>query len=161
MTARHLRRLVAFALVAVLVPLLGAGPVTADPISDKRAQAAKIASDLRAQGDRVEQLSEQLDQARLQADTVTAKLQDAEAKMAATDAQAASVRRALADQAVSAYVTAGEPSTSLKSTNDLVVHQVYSDALAGRQVDALDAVRQLHEQLNEERANLEAARKSA
>src|SRR5437588_10274629 len=141
MTARHLRRLVAFALVAVLVPLLGAGPVTADPISDKKAQAAKIAADLRAQGDRVEQLSEQLDQARLKADTVTAQLQAAEAKMAATDAQAALVRKALADQAVDAYVSAGQQQASLKNTNDLVVQQVYADALAGRQIDALDAVR--------------------
>jgi peptidoglycan DL-endopeptidase CwlO len=148
-------------LVAVIVPILGAGPVTADPISDKKAQAAKIAAALRAEGDRVEQLSEQLDQARLRSDTVAQKLADAEAKMAATDAQAATVRRALSDQAVSAYVTAGEPTTSLKNTNDLVVQKVYADALAGRQVDALDAVRQLRQQLAEERANLQDARKAA
>ena len=96
--------------------MLGSAPVAADPISDKKAQAAKIAAELRAEGDRVEQLSEQLDQARLRADTVAQKLQAAEAKMAATDAQAATVRKALADQAVNAYVSAGQPTTSLKNT---------------------------------------------
>src|SRR5581483_11811465 len=90
--------------LALLAPLMVAGVASADQISDKQSQAAQLAQELQAKGDRESALAEQVDQARLHADDVNAKLAKARADMAALDVQAAAVKSALRDQATDSYI---------------------------------------------------------
>ena len=78
--------------LALLAPLAGAGTASADPISDKKAEAGRLAQEIQAKGDRESQLAEQVDQARLRAQDVNAKLAKAQADMAALDTKASAVR---------------------------------------------------------------------
>src|SRR3954469_2784700 len=111
--------------LATLVPLTGIGPAAADPIADKKAQAAQLARDIEAKGERVSILAEQVNRARLEADTVNNKLAKARADMAATDAKAASVRSALRDQAINSYVKAGTPTAIRTNGLDPAVERAY------------------------------------
>ena len=80
--------------LAFLAPLAGTTAASADPISDKKAQASQLAQELEARGERESQLAEQVDRARLAADDVNAKLAKAQADMAAVDTRAAGVMAA-------------------------------------------------------------------
>ena len=147
--------------LATLIPLTGISPAAADQISDKKAQAAQMARDLQAKGERVSVLAEQVDQARLKADSVNAQLAKAQADMAATDAKAAAVTAALRDQAIDSYVRAGTQTTVRTSGVDPAVEHAYVAALSSNQTDALDQMRQVRLQLNEQQAQLNTAKKAA
>src|ERR1700674_2733496 len=87
MTPRRIRRLGVRVVVASLSGLLAASligvlPAGASPITDKKAQATRIAQQIQAQGLKVEQLAEALDQARLATEALQAKIVVTEAQMA-------------------------------------------------------------------------------
>jgi peptidoglycan DL-endopeptidase CwlO len=165
MTPWHLRRLGVAVVVAALAPLLAAGPVTADQISDKRAQAAQLASQIQAQGQVVSRLSEQVDQARLKAAEVDQQLSSAQSKLGQTDATARSLEGRLRDQAVTQYVHGGSAATlqalARGRINDLVLSQTYMETAAANETDSLNQLRLVHQQINEQRAQLADARRSA
>ena len=116
MTPRRIRRLgvrvvVASTIGLLVAPLTGVLPAGASPITDKRAQAARIAQQIQAQGLKVEHLAEALDQARLTTEALQAKIVVTEAQIAQTTARAAKVREAVRAQAVTLFVTGGRAAT--------------------------------------------------
>ena len=85
MTPRHRRRLsVLVASIALLLPLLDALRVSASPIDDKRAEAARIAAKLDAMGEHLSVLDEQFNQARIRLTQAQAQVAAARQKAAET-----------------------------------------------------------------------------
>jgi cell wall-associated NlpC family hydrolase len=139
-------------------------PAGADPIADKKAQAAELARTIDAKGEAVSRLAEQVNQARLNAAGLTAKLSRAQADMAAGQRHAAEVRSRLMDQVVASYVRGGrsmELTSPVGDGFDVAVQRTYVATMTSGEKDALDQLRAVHLELVEERAKLEAAAKAA
>jgi cell wall-associated NlpC family hydrolase len=148
---------------ALVVASVGVGPAGADPVSDKQAEAAALAKQIAAQGEKVSVLAEQVDQARLRSADVEAKVQAAEAQMAAADAKTAVVRNVLRQEAVASYVKgAGDEPHVDPSANalDLAVQNTYVASVASSQQDALDQYRATKLVLNDQKAQLALAKKA-
>ena len=158
--ARQLTALMAVALMTTLLTSAGAG---ADPIASKRAEAARLASQLDAENKRLTVLAERVDAARLKADQVGSSLASAEAKLAAATQQSDAAKSRLKSMAVDAYVRGGAvaPAASVTGPDNPAIRQGYLDQLVSGQNDALDAMRAAQLTLKEQRANLQAARSQA
>jgi septal ring factor EnvC (AmiA/AmiB activator) len=149
------------ALVSLWVGL--AVPAGADQIADKKAEAQRIASQLDAQGTRLEVLAEQYNQARLKSDAVAAEEQAAAAEVSRIEAQVRENRAAVRGQAVAAYVRGGMAPTAGMSTGDVDPSRLeqYVSSIVRQRKDALDALRATLTSLSERRAALDAAREKA
>jgi cell wall-associated NlpC family hydrolase len=170
MTPRRIRRLGAYVVVASLLGLLasswiGAGQAFADPISEKRSEAARIAQQLQSQNVKIDQLAEAMDQARLQADTLQAQVVTTQARLAQTEARAQQILSTLRVEAVTLYVTGGQTGTlqaiSHNQPSDLVISQAYASHAFSDQRDALDQMRSIDKQLHDVRAQLATEQKAA
>jgi cell wall-associated NlpC family hydrolase len=170
MTPRRIRRLGAYVVVASMFGLLasswiGAGQAFADPISQKRSEAARIAQQLQAQNLKIDQLAEAMDQARLQADTLQAQIVTTQARLAQTEARARQILSTLRAEAVTLYVTGGQTGTlqaiSKNQPSDLVISQAYASHAFSDQRDALDQMRSIDKQLHDVRAELATEQKAA
>jgi len=151
--------------LALTVTAVGAAPVSADPVADKRAEAAQIAQQLDEQGQRMSILSEELDQARLHAEEVAGKARAAEERLRDTDRRVSQARSRLKGHAVASYVKGGDlPAVQAMvggSSDDLAVRTTYVKEVAGRQQAALEDLRAAREDLQVERASLAGAQRSA
>jgi cell wall-associated NlpC family hydrolase len=160
------------ALVAALAVLasLVAGHVTAaaaDPIADKKAEAARLAARLEEEAVRVSMLTEELNAARVAAERLAADLAAAEAGVAAAKERVAAVRARLKGQAVDAYVQGG----GLRSVELLVgggeelaelpVRATYLRTATSAALDTLDALHDERARLEEEQIRVAAARGAA
>ena len=151
-------------LMALLVASLSA-PAFANPIDDKRAEAARLAQQLDAQNRQIEMLDEKYNQAVLhQADTQSA-LTTAEAQIQVADANLADARQRLAANAVDAYVHGG--STAIidqlvgSSGQDMPVRKAYAETATGDEQQAVDALHAAVADLKAREATLQAAQSSA
>jgi cell wall-associated NlpC family hydrolase len=158
--ARQLIALVAALLLTSLLTAAGAG---ADPIAQKRAEAARLATQLEAQNQRVSVLAERVDAARLKAEQVGGSLATAEAKLADAARASDAARSRLRNLAIDAYLRGGAaaPSGTLAGHDDPAVRQGYIDQLTGSHTEALDAMRSARLSLGEQRAALQAAKHQA
>lgn len=133
-------------LAGLLSPLLArAKPASADPIANKRAEAARLAAQIDAQGMRVNALSEAYDAARIKVSAVDAQLASARAALRATQAQVATLEGRLSQDAVTAYVNQGSGMGGLAallqgSEASFGVEQQYLATLAGREQSTVDAL---------------------
>jgi cell wall-associated NlpC family hydrolase len=152
---------------AVVVALLGMSavlvrPAAADPISAKKAEAARIAAQLDAAGERAEVLTEQYNLARIKAGTSEADAKKAAAALTAADAAVHTAQAVLKETAVQAYIhggfvpLAGQPTTP-KDALDLTIRHKYFTVVADRQNDALHALRNAREDAAARRAQLDDA----
>lgn len=146
-------------LLAVLAP--SSTGAAADPIADKRAEAAGIAARLRAEGERTSVLAEQVNGARLKADEVTGQTAAAESALARTNGEVLAARQRLRVQAVAAYVRGGQASTLemlvAGDGSDLALRRSYVDAVTTKGREALDGMRLAQRSLEDKRAELRAA----
>src|SRR5947209_487810 len=117
---------------------------SADPIADKKAQAAQLAAQIDQLTTKQEQLAEKYNAAQLQASSLQDQAAKAAANVAKARAEMSQRRSAVQQVAVDAYTarssTAKAPTIS--DGNDLAVSQVYATSVVGGQQDALDALRQ-------------------
>jgi hypothetical protein len=93
-------------LTALLVASLSA-PAIAEPIDDKRAEAARIAQQLADQNRRISVLDEQYNQAQLRAGDTQAALAKADRDLHSAEARLAQAKDRLSANAVDAYVHGG------------------------------------------------------
>ena len=150
MTPRHRRRLsVLVASIALLLPLLDALRVSASPIDDKRAEAARIAAKLDAMGEHLSVLDEQFNQARIRLTQAQAQVAAARQKAAETAQRYDAAKARARVRAVSAYVDGGSMARTTGvlggSGSDLLLRNEYlSTAASGDQqvVDELNAARE-------------------
>ena len=157
------RASVALALLLVILAPRAAG---ADAIADKRAQAARIAQQLEADGERLSQLDEQFNQARLAATTVNQKAAAAKAELAQADAALGAAQQRAKAQAVDAYVSGGGLAASTLTSRanlagDPSRRDQYVAAIVGAQHDAIDALKQARSEVDARRADAHNAQQAA
>ncbi|MDQ1403061.1 MAG: peptidoglycan DL-endopeptidase CwlO [Actinomycetota bacterium] len=156
---------IAVLLVTLFFALLCApGAASADQIADKKAEAARLASQINAQGDKLSQLDEQMNRATLRAQAIEADQAKAQDDLARTQQRAAQAVSALRVQAVAAYVHGGTIASKpviASDARDSAIQKQYISTLASQQRDVLDAVRQARQDLAARQAALASARAQA
>lgn len=162
------RRAGAFLVLVVLItnPLSSISPSAADAVSDKKAEAERIARQLEQQGRQVAILAEDYHEARVRIEAVEVELSSASAEVAKTDRQARKIRRRLTDQAVEAYVRGGSTQAlaliaETQRMEEMAVRTQYIRTLTSGALDVLDELRSVRLQLDEQRSRLDAARAEA
>jgi len=145
-------------IVSIIGTSIAPVSASADPLSDKKAQAAALAEKINAQGRQVEVLAEQFNGAQLHQTQVEQQLADAQQRFGVAQAQAEKNRVALNQEAVTAYVHGGvlsRPSmVGYEGAADIAVAKGYFNIATSSQVDALDRMRQAEQQLRQQQAAL-------
>jgi cell wall-associated NlpC family hydrolase len=105
----HPRSLPAFVIAVLAVAVLCGVPATssASPLDDARAEAVRVQQELDVQGQRVSELDEQYNQARLAAEGAEAELARADTALGASGDRLARARARLATHATVAYIHGG------------------------------------------------------
>jgi cell wall-associated NlpC family hydrolase len=138
----------------------------ADPIADKRAEAARVTRELERMADRIAVLAENYNEARINASAIDARLGKAAADAKQTDQRAASIRSRLRDRAVESYVAGGSTSTialMMQSgpKDNLAVRRQYVRTVTAQAADTLDELRAVRLTLEEQQGQLQTARAQA
>jgi peptidoglycan DL-endopeptidase CwlO len=165
LTPRNQRRLGVLVGISLVLALLGAASAAASPIQDKQAQAARIQSQLDAQGNKISQLDEQYNRAQMAVASTQSQYAKAQADLAAANQRFADVKSHMSEAAVNAYMHGGNTSMVeqlVKSDGkDLAVRKTYVEAAAADQTSALDELRAARQDLEAQQANLKASADSA
>jgi cell wall-associated NlpC family hydrolase len=163
MTPRH-RRLGVLVGIALLFPIMTA-PASADPLADKRAEAARIQEQLERQGEKVSILAEQSNRAQLKVAQVEGSLAKAAADLARSDERLQAVRARLATAAVLAYVHGGNNALIGKlargTQDDMIVRTQYLRVTAADQRRVIGEVRTAKQDFELQRARLDLERRAA
>jgi cell wall-associated NlpC family hydrolase len=163
MTPRH-RRLGVLVGIALLFPIMTA-PASADPLADKRAEAARIQEQLERQGEKVSILAEQSNRAQLKVSQVEGSLAKAAADLARSDERLQAVRARLATAAVLAYVHGGNNALIGKlargTQDDMIVRTQYLRVTAADQRRVIGEVRTAKQDFELQRARLDLERRAA
>jgi peptidoglycan DL-endopeptidase CwlO len=164
MTPRHRRRLGVLVGIALLSSPLLATAGSASPLGDKRAEAARLAAQLDAQGERLSALDEQYNRAVLNVQETAAALGAAERDIASANDRFTKARVRLARHAVSAYVHGGSNSIverlAQSDGSDLTLRNQYIETAAAEERDAIDALKAAREDLGRLRVRLVETRKA-
>ena len=164
MTPRH-RRLGVLVGIALLLPLMTASASLADPVADKRAEAARIQEQLERQGEKVSVLAERSNRARLKVSEVEASLAKTQAEVARSDERLQVVRGRLAQAAVLAYVHGGNNALIGKlvrgGQDDMVVRTQYLRVTSADQRRVIGEMRSARQDFEFHSARLETERKAA
>ena len=152
--------------VSLLAPLaLRAGAAGADTVSDKRAQAARLASQLTALNERSSSLAEAFDRARIHQADVENQLAAAQAKFAQTSGDLSAAQQRVKGIAIQAYMQGGATQQlSLlipSSVNELGLRGTYVKSVTGATNDAVDSLHATRSELSRLQAQLSAARADA
>jgi cell wall-associated NlpC family hydrolase len=163
MTPRH-RRLGVLVGIALLLPVMTA-PASADPLADKRAEAARIQEQLERQGEKVSQLAERSNRARLKVAEVEGSLAKTAAEVARSDEHLQQVRTRLATAAVLAYVHGGNNALIGRlvrgGQDDMIVRTQYLRVTAADQRRVIGEVRTAKQDFELQKSRLENDRKAA
>ncbi|MBO0893001.1 MAG: hypothetical protein J2O39_01380, partial [Acidimicrobiales bacterium] len=105
---------------AGLLPGLRPSAALADPISDKRAEAAQLAAEINAMGAKIEALSEQYDAAQQDVQETATQLTLVRSQVATDRARVKSVQGKLRVEAVNAYTQGGSVTGNGSLTEDVL-----------------------------------------
>ena len=162
--SRSSLRLVLGALATAASVLFGAvvvGPAGADPIADKRAEAAQIGAKLSQLQDRQHELNAQYEQANFELRQAQEKVNAAKVLAAQTAAEADERREDLRQYAVAAYQTGNDsPEFDALLTNDAgtgVQKRSYLQSISGSRQDLVDALNAARQKAEEDGVRLKAA----
>lgn len=152
-------------IISIVATSVAPGPALADPVSDKKAQAAALAQRINADARQVEVLAEQYNGAQYHLDDVQRQMADAAQKLSATQATTEQNRDALAKEAVTAYmhggVTTSHTMKSFSGTVDFAVQEGYFRLATRNQVDTLDQLRQSERSLQQQQLALQTAKRDS
>ncbi len=147
------------------MPFLGGSPALGGTIEEKRAEAARLQTQIDAQAERIAALDRQFDAARENAGRADTAVAQARAQLADADRRMAEIGVRLSSAAVEAYVQGNSVSflEQLATTDgqDLSVRTQYFKTTASGQRDALDALKAAREDLTIKRGLLGQAQQSA
>ena len=164
MTPRH-RRLGVLVGIALLLPIVTAPGSSADPIADKKAEAARIEEQLARQGEKVSILAERSNRAQLKVAEVEGSLAKTQAEVARADQRLQETRGRLATAAVLAYVHGGSNSMigrlARGSQDDMIVRTQYLRVTAADQRRIIGEVRSAKQDFQLHTSRLEDERKAA
>lgn len=166
-----LRRLGVLVVIASLTGLPGSvlsvAPAGADEVADKKAEAARIAAQVEAEGEKVSVLAERLNEARLRADKAAANVAATEAALAHTDKLVAERRETLKTYVVQSYIKGGGMSElqmlmgGSTGASELAVRSGYVKAVTANQRTALRELADAREQAEAKRRQFKADQKDA
>jgi cell wall-associated NlpC family hydrolase len=163
MTPRH-RRLGVLVGIALLFPVMTA-PASADPLADKRAEAARIQEALERQGEKVSIMAERSNRAQLKVAEVESSLAKTAADVARSDERLQQVRARLATAAVLAYVHGGNNALIGKlvrgNGDDMIQRTQYLRVTAADQRRVIGEVRTAKQDFETQKSRLENERKAA
>ncbi|HJV09006.1 MAG TPA: NlpC/P60 family protein [Acidimicrobiales bacterium] len=138
---------------------------SADPLADKRAEAARIQDQLDAQGQKVSVLAERSNRARLKVAEVEDSMAKTQAEVARSDERLQAVRARLATAAVLAYVHGGSNAMigqlARGTQDDMIVRTQYLRVTAADQRRVIGEVRTAKQDFELQRSRLEGDRKAA
>ncbi len=164
MTPRH-RRLGVLVGIALLFTIVTAPGSFADPIADKRAEAARIEEQLERQGQKVSVLAERSNRAQLKVAEVEGSLAKTQADVARSDERLRETRSRLATAAVLAYVHGGSNSMIGKlargSQDDMIVRTQYLRVTVADQRRIIGDVRSAKQDFELHTSRLQDERKAA
>ena len=166
MTPRHRRRLGVLVGIALLTPVAAPTTAVADPADDKRAEAARIQSQLEEQGEKVSVAAERYNRAQLQLERVEASIEKTESDLRRSNERFTEVKGRLARVAVVAYTHGGSNATlsRLARSRDhvqLVARRQYLQVAANDQRVLMAELRSAKEDLAEVRTKLTDEQKDA
>lgn len=149
---------------AVAALILGAvvvGPASADPLSDKKAEAARIGEQLAQLEDRQQELNGQYEQANYELQQAQEKVNAAKVLAAQTAAEADVRREDLRQYAVAAYQSGNDsPEFDALISNDAstgVQKRSYLQSLSGSRQDLVDALNAARQKAEEDGVRLKVA----
>ncbi|MDQ6727875.1 MAG: NlpC/P60 family protein [Actinomycetota bacterium] len=164
MTPRH-RRLGVLVGIALLVPMLTAPASWADPLADKKAEAARLQADLDRQGNQVSILAEKANRARIAVARVEGSLAQTQSDVSRSDDRLQVVRGRLAAAAVLAYVNGGSTSMigrlARGGKDDMIVRTQYLKVTSDDQLQVIGDVKAAKEDLLAQKTRLESDQKAA
>ncbi len=147
--------------IAVLLGAVVIGPASADPLSDKKAEAAQIGAQLAQLQDRQHDLNGQFEQANYELHQAQEKVIAAKALAAQTAAEADKRREDLRHYAVAAYQSGNDsPEFDALITNDAstgVQKRSYLQSISGSRQDLVDALNAARQKAEEDGVRLKAA----
>ncbi len=164
---RHWRNLLAALLVGGLLAATVAfvAPAGAQSIDDKRAEAARVASELESINSRLMSLSAQAEQSRYELSKVEGQVAEAQERAEATGAELERRREDLRDFSVRAYIGGAEApgTTALFSADGDTAPQtkMYIEVTAGNRSDYLDNLRAAEQQAKEDAEHLSKVQQEA
>ena len=151
-------------IIAAVALLLGAvvvAPVSADPLSDKKAEAARIGEQLAQLEDRQQELNGQYEKANYELKQAQEKVNAAKVLAAQTAAEADVRREDLRQYAVAAYQSGNDsPEFDALISNDAsagVQKRSYLQSLSGSRQDLVDALNAARQKAEEDGVRLKAA----
>src|SRR4051812_28534953 len=147
-------------LLAGIFPL--ATRAAADPIADKQAQAARLASQIDQLNTKQEQLAERFNAAQLAADKVKQQVDQAAAGLAQAGHQLDQQRSTLRDVAINSYIRGGTTATNGGAADgDVAVQRFYVNTVGSNGHEAMDALRQAQLDYGVQRQQLQTAQSKA
>lgn len=170
MTPRHRRLgvLVGIALtlqIMTFLPIVTAPALFADPLADKRAEAARIQEQLATQGEKVSVLAERSNRAYLKVAEVEGALAKSQTDLARSDERLQAVRARLATAAVLAYVHGGNNALIGKlargTQDDMIVRTQYLRVTAADQRRVIGEVRTAKQDFELQKSRLQDDQKAA
>jgi peptidoglycan DL-endopeptidase CwlO len=149
-----------------LLPLVAATttPVGAASVASLRQRASQLASQIEAEGTRINILSEEYDQAQIRVGELGQQVAAETAALGAAQAQVDQQTAALRQQAILAYVTSDSGGASAfldGSQDDVPLAQGYLEAASGTLAEATNAVQLSERTLANRRGDLEATQHAA
>ena len=155
----------AAAAVSVLAGALVVGPAAADPIADKKAEAAQIGAQLAQLQDRQHDLNGQFEQVNYELSLAQEKVAAAKTLAAQTAVEADKRRADLRNYAVAAYQTGNDsPEFDALITNDAgtgVQKRSYLQSISGSRQDLVDALNAARQKAEEDGVRLKVAEDAA
>ena len=149
------------AVFAVLAGAIVVAPAGADPIADKKAEAAQIGAQLAQLQDRQQELNGQFEQANYELSLAQEKVAAAKTLAAQTAIEAVKRRADLRNYAVAAYQTGNDsPEFDALITNDAgtgVQKRSYLQSISGSRQDLVDALNAARQKAEEDGVRLKAA----
>jgi len=168
-SARPGRRslVVAIALLGTFVaPVTSAGPAAADPIDEKRAEAARIADEIEENGQQISMLDEELLDAQGRITDLEAEIANAEVQMDGARADARRTQNDLEGRAAALYMAESSganilPELQGSDLRESGARQMYLSAAASRDNEIIDDLKATRSKLAEQKRGFESAKQQA
>jgi cell wall-associated NlpC family hydrolase len=165
MNRRALRLVIAALVVATIGVMAAPGTSIADPISDKREEAAQLAAQINDNAEKLAALNEQINSTQNELDQANQEIHDADAQVAAAKAKTKELRAAVAARAAEVYTqsgtTSGVEELDAQNAQDLSSKQKYSSLAAQRDDEIVNELAKAKEQLIARKGEAEQARNAA
>jgi len=140
-------------------------PASGDPLDEKKAEAARLAGEIDADGARASAAAERYNRAQIELDDVRSSVEKARAEMARADERLRSARGIMAQAAVLAYVHGGSNTVLTRlirsDHRDVVLRRQYLRFTAADQREVLGQFRLVRQEVNATQARLSGEERAA